>query len=50
MAVITIKPKDVVIPFDVTIMLGRQFDKTELDKFNEALRKSEEKQDKEKKT
>ena len=48
MAVITIKPKNVVIPFDLTVMLGRKLDKAELDKFNEALKKRDKEQEKEK--
>jgi hypothetical protein len=51
MAVIDIKPKDVIIPFDVAVMFSRKLNKIELEKFNEALKKHEsENKDKEKNT
>jgi hypothetical protein len=51
MAVINIKPMDVIIPFDVAVMFSRKLNKIELEKFNEALKKREsENKDKEKET
>jgi len=49
MAVINIKPKDVVIPFDVMVMLGYKLENAELERFNKLLEKKEnENRDKEK--
>ena len=51
MAVINIKPKDVIISLDVAVMLGRKLNKIGLEKFNEVLKKREsENKDKEKET